>query len=307
VGSMGVVGQERFTAPSCGRCFRPSPLLIRSSRLVTRSRLLCCSVPCRPCVCALGNSCAGYKPTVRTGFLFDGQVGWNKGGSSEWDWAPVRDHSSLMILIPYAILAPRGPSQSSVCSPPTHTCVCFCSLKGCSGTGPRGPEAGPLVTSGLGRMRQALMAVRFRPPAFGPPRAPFVRVYRLPFFIYGMAGPVQGLPTIGERAHAVLARNRGGWVGSAGRGMGGGVVLGPAVIVSIGPAHTSLLALQDRSLGLDRHQSSDLPVLPLPPCPFPSRSPVPLALLQRALSLVRSCAWQQLRRFLAYGSNWVPY
>ena len=98
-----------------------SPLPYPFPRLDTRSRMLCCSVPCRSCVCALGNSCTGCKPTVRTGFLIDGQVGWNKGGSSEWDWAPVRDHSSLMILIPYAILAPRGPSHSSVCSPPTHT------------------------------------------------------------------------------------------------------------------------------------------------------------------------------------------
>ena len=37
------------------------------------------------------------EPTVRTGFLIDGQVGWNKGGSSEWDWAPVRDHTALIL------------------------------------------------------------------------------------------------------------------------------------------------------------------------------------------------------------------
>ena len=68
------------------------------SRLGPRFRSLCCSVPCRSCVRALGNSCTGFEPTVRTGFLIDGQVGWNKGGSSEWDWAPVRDHTSLLIL-----------------------------------------------------------------------------------------------------------------------------------------------------------------------------------------------------------------
>ena len=50
-------------------------------------------------------------------------------------------------MIPYAILALRGPSHSSVSSPPTHT-ILF--LWGCSGTGPRVPDAGPLATDGLG-------------------------------------------------------------------------------------------------------------------------------------------------------------
>jgi hypothetical protein len=185
VGSMGVVGQGRFTAPLLW-AVPPTfpPFLIRSSRLVTRFRMLCCSVPCRPCVCAPCNSCAGLRPTVRTGFRIDGQAGWKKGGSSEWDWAPVRDHSSLTILIPYAISAPRGPSHSSVSSPRTHTIK-----KGCSGTRSSDPEASPLATGRLGLegMRRArrlcLCSPAYRPPEHGP------REVIGAYFLRSTAGP----------------------------------------------------------------------------------------------------------------------
>ena len=176
---------------------------------------------------------------------------------------------------------------------------------GCSGTGPKAPEAGPLATDGLGLEELGVCggssSFAHTPPA--RVRTCAALGYYRSFLSHGRT-PLW--PAADRRACPRCARPKEGRVGRCrrkGGGLGGGAHTCPCRgRWSSAGSRGGVGSIADPVKGISPFLRAACLALPRPR-PFPSWFPPPFALLQRALSLVRLRARQQLRRLNAYGSK----